>query len=141
MPASRSRSHKVRLILDTNVFVGAGFNPRSASARLIAAARDGGLTLVWAEETRAETKRILEKIPPLDWPAVAPLFTEEGRFHGPLDLAAMHAVPDPEDRKFAALSAAADVPVVSSDSDLLDVRGVIGAVILTPGEAAKKAGL
>ena len=53
----------------------------------------------------------------------------------------MQAVPDPEDRKFAALSAAADVPVVSSDSDLLDVRGVIGAVILTPGEAAKKAGL
>lgn len=131
----------VRLILDTNVFVGAGFNPRSASARLIAAARKGGLILVWSEETRAETKRILQKIPPLDWPAVAPLFTEAGRFDGPLDLAAMHAVPDPEDRKFAALSAAADVPVVSSDSDLLDVRGVIGAVILTPGEAAKKAGL
>ncbi|WP_287155509.1 PIN domain-containing protein [Euryhalocaulis sp.] len=128
-------------MLDTNVFVGAGFNPRSASARLIAAAREGGLILVWAEETRAETRRILEKIPPLDWPAAAPLFTEAGRFDGPLDLAAMQAVPDPEDRKFAALSAAADVPVVSSDSDLLDVRGVIGAVVLTPGEAAKKAGL
>ena len=51
-------------IYDTNVFVAAGFNRRSASARLITAARDGRVQMIWCDATRAETERILTKIPP-----------------------------------------------------------------------------
>ena len=65
---------KPRAILDTNVFVGAGFNRRSASARLLRAVRDGELVMVWSAATQAETERILRKIPPLSWEAVVDLF-------------------------------------------------------------------
>ncbi|MEM1164223.1 MAG: PIN domain-containing protein [Pseudomonadota bacterium] len=108
----------IRAIFDTNVFVGAGFNKRSASARLLNAA-DGKLIQVWSMETRAETQRTLDRIPPLDWDAFAKLFTAEGRYDGALDLATASFVTDHEDRKFAALSLSSGAPIVSSDHDLL----------------------
>jgi ATP-binding cassette subfamily B protein/subfamily B ATP-binding cassette protein MsbA len=42
-----------RVVLDTNVFVAAGFNPGSHSA-LVAAVRDGRLRLVWDDATHTE---------------------------------------------------------------------------------------
>lgn len=117
------------VVLDTNVFVGAGFNPGSASAEMIDAVRTGELRMVWSDETRAETRRIVEKIPPLAragaWAAFAEVFRAEDRVEVTVDEARFADVPDPEDRKFAALAAAAGATLVSSDSDLLDhVPGV-----------------
>ena len=109
----------MRAILDTNVFVGGGFNRRSASARLLRAVADGRLMMVWAEGTRAESERILTKIPPLSWARVADLFRPDCEWTEPLDLAAVDFVVDTDDRLFAALSLQAGVPVVSSDDDLL----------------------
>ena len=106
-------------ILDTNIFVGGGFNRRSASARLLRAAADGDLQVIWCEATRAETQRILTKIPPLSWTVVADFFRPDGEWTAPLDLAAVDFVTDPDDRLFAALSVQAGVPVVSADDDLL----------------------
>jgi predicted nucleic acid-binding protein len=40
------------IVVDTNVFVAAGFNPRSASARVLAAARDGRFRLNWDAKPR-----------------------------------------------------------------------------------------
>lgn len=106
-------------IFDTNIFVGAGFNPGSASAALIDAARTGGLTLVWDAATWDETRRVLTKIPPVSWDAVADIFVPEHAWTGGTDLAVAGFVEDPEDRKFAALSLATGAALVSSDSHLL----------------------
>ncbi len=125
------------MILDTNVFVAAGFNRRSYAARIIDEIRNGRLHLVWDEATFRETKRILEKIPPLSWSAFSDLFTEEGRYDGPLDLSRFVYIPDPEDRKFAALAAATGATLISQDDHLLAVRGRDGALrILTSREFA-----
>lgn len=106
-----------RAIFDTNVFVGGGFNPRSASARLIAAARDGRIAMVWCPATAKETQRILTKIPRLSWEAVEGLFRPDQQAPDP-DPETAAFVSDPEDRKFAALSLASGVPLISADSDL-----------------------
>ena len=108
----------LRAILDTNVFVGAGFNRRSASAQLLQAVREGRLVMVWSRATRAETQRILEKIPPLSWGAVADLFDPANEAPD-ADPATADFVTDAEDRKFAALSLAEGCPIVTSDDDLL----------------------
>jgi predicted nucleic acid-binding protein len=41
-------------------------------------------------------------------------------------------IDDPDDRKFAALSAAANAPLVTSDKLVLAERGKIGIEIFTP---------
>ena len=95
------------VVLDTNVWVAAAFRPASASARLVAAVRAGRLRLVWDDPTRAETEFVLRSIPRLSWDEVAPLFREIDRFVGRTDLDRFSGIPDPADRKFAALAAAA----------------------------------
>lgn len=107
----------IRAIYDTNVFVAAGFNRRSASYRLIEAARDGRVRMIWCQATRAETQRILTKIPPLSWEDVADVFHPDNEAPDP-DPAKAAFVTDPEDRKFAALSLATAAPIISADSDL-----------------------
>lgn len=108
-----------RAIFDTNLFVGAGFNPGSASASLIEAVRDGRLIMVWNAATLAETQRILRKIPPLSWDRVADVFLPAHEAPVVLDLSHVVFVNDFEDRKYAALSLAEGCPIVTSDDDLL----------------------
>ena len=122
-------------MLDTNVFVAAGFNPRSHSAALVEMVRDGSLHLAWDEATRAETRHVLERIPPLDWAKVAALFDAGRRFADAAPPPPFAAIGDPSDRKFAALAQRADAPLVSSDSDLLSVRAVLPVRVHTPAEA------
>ena len=54
-----------RIVPDTNVFVAAGFNPRSSSAEIIRGIERGRFELVWHQATRRETERILRQIPRL----------------------------------------------------------------------------
>ena len=123
-----------RVVVDTNVFVGAAFNRRSASAELIGALRGGTHLLVWNERTRRETESVLRRIPRISWSAVAGLFRDEGRFDGATDPGAFRIVSDPGDREFAALAAAADCPVVTNDQDLLEHREALSVPVLTPRE-------
>jgi predicted nucleic acid-binding protein len=110
------------LVIDTNVFVAAGFNPRSASARILTAVREGRLQLIWNKPTRRETEMILRRIPRLSWESIADLFRPDGEFAGPVDPDAFALIVDPDDRKFAALSAAAKRPLVTSPNTVhLDV--------------------
>jgi|SRR5271165_1392539 len=132
------------VVVDTNVFVAAGFNPASASAGILAGIREGRFKLIWNAPTRRETEMILRRIPRLDWPKVADLFRPEGEFTGRVDPGAFTVIPDPDDRKFAALSAAANAPLVTNDNHLLGPASTIGVEILTPraflarmGNAAK----
>lgn len=120
------------VVIDTNVFVAALFNPRSASARILEGVREGRFRLIWNDPTRSETEMILRRIPHLDWQEAANLFRPEDEFTRPVDPAAFTAIADPDDRKFAALAAAANVPLVTSDKLVLAQRGKIGIEIVTP---------
>ena len=121
-----------RAVLDTNVFVAAGFNRSSASARLLREVEAGRLQFVWNQATRRETRSVLERIPPLAWEDVAPLFRPAAEHRDGGHLAAVSFIEDAEDRKFAALALSAGVPLVSADDHLLTHRDRLD--VATPGE-------
>ena len=122
----------IRAVFDTNLFVAAGFNPGSASARLLRDAKTGRITLVWNEPTRSETRAVLTRIPKLRWEAVSDLFRPEARYYGDGDMSAVAFVDDPQDRKFAALALATGATLVSADVHLLTHRDRLSVV--TPSE-------
>jgi predicted nucleic acid-binding protein len=121
-----------QIVLDTNVFVAAGFNPRSHAARLLAAVRDGALILAWHAETRAETLHVLGRIPPLRKLSVAELFRPDAEYAAPLDRTPYACIPDPADRVFAALAEAAVAALVTNDAHLLDHRHALRVPVLPP---------
>ena len=123
-----------KVILDTNVFVAAGFNRRSASSCILEQIRSGRLRMTWNEQTRRETQHILDKIPPLSWSSVAELFRQEDRHHGETASEKFDYIPDPDDRKFAALSEVTGAVLLTNDDDLLSNRDHARLEILTPGE-------
>jgi len=122
------------VVLDTNVFVAAGFNDESHSARLIEGVRRGDLTLVWNEATRHESQRVVEQIPPLSWEPFGDLFEDEGRYEAPIGPEEIDYVPDPADRKYAALAGATDATLITNDDDLLANREQAEVTIVSPGE-------
>jgi predicted nucleic acid-binding protein len=124
-----------KVILDTNVLVAAGFNPHSSSAKIIASIRAGKTTLVWNRSTQAESKAIIEQIPPLVWKQFSNLFSPEWEFQGETHLENFIEIEDPDDRKFAALAAATQATLISNDEHLLSVRNQLKIRILTPKEA------
>jgi hypothetical protein len=82
MTGCRLADRTPKVVLDTNVFVGAGFNPRSHSALLLDAVRDGRLHMVWDDAIHEEIEHVLRRIPGLSWGAVAAVFRDEDRFDG-----------------------------------------------------------
>lgn len=122
------------VILDTNVFVAAGFKPQSASARILEQVRSGWLRMIWNEQTRRETQYILEKIPPLSWDCVAELFRSEDQHHDEIDPGRFDYIPDPDDWKYAALATATRAVLLTNDDDLLSNRDRARLEILTPRE-------
>ena len=127
------------VVLDTNVFVAAAFNPESHAGRIVEALREGRLRLVWNEAVRSETRRILERIPPISWAPFADLFREEDRYTGSVNPCWFGQVRDPDDRMFGALAYAAGATLITQDDDLLEVRSNVAVPILTPSEYARRA--
>lgn len=128
----------VAIVADTNLFVAAGFNPDSDSARILRAVHAGTLRLVWDGPTRRETEHVVGSIPPLRGSDLAAYFVPSSRYDGPTDLHTFDSIPDPADRKFAALAAATGAVLVTSDRHLLDGRPHSGVVVLTPGEFVRQ---
>jgi predicted nucleic acid-binding protein len=126
------------VVLDTNVLVAAGFNPRSASAKILNAVKQGDLTMVWNDATRREIERIMHQIPPLRARALAQLFRPEDRFSGPTHPERFAEIPDPDDRKFAALADATGAVLISNDEHLLGHRDRLNLTVLTPSEFWKR---
>jgi predicted nucleic acid-binding protein len=124
----------LRLVLDTNLFVAASFNGRSHSARILGRVRQGDWTMVWNEATRHETKAVLDQIPPVSFRPFRKLFRDEDEFTGDTHAEDYRQIGDPDDRKFAALAAAAEAVLVSNDDDLLSVRDDLNITVLTPSE-------
>jgi predicted nucleic acid-binding protein len=125
------------IVLDTNIFVAAGFNPRSASAQILNAMKGGRLRMAWNDATRREIERILRQISPLRAFPLAGLFRPPDRFTGPVDPKRFDFIPDPDDRKFAALAHAAGAALISNDEHLLGYRDQMDVAVLTPGEFLK----
>lgn len=136
MPRGGNRAP--RLVLDTNIFVAAGFNPCSRSARILVEADAGQWRIVWNQATRRETARILGRIPPLAGIDVDAAFAEENEFTAETHPEQFELVRDPDDRKFAALAAAADATLITNDAHLLSVRDRLDVSVLTPRELAHK---
>ncbi len=128
------------LVLDTNVLIAAAFRPGSESGAVVDGVRAGRLRLVWDEPTRRETEALFRKIPPISWRSVADLYREADRFDGPVDPSAFGTVPDPEDRKFAALAAAAGALLVSLDAHLLDAALGGRPEVVRPGAVIERLG-
>lgn len=122
------------VVLDTNVFVAAGFNARSASRKIVDAVKQDALQMVWNDATRGEIEHILNRIPPLRVVDVSELFRSEDRFGGETHPERFEHVPDPDDRKFAALAHAAAAVLISNDEHLLGVEHGPELTVQTPRE-------
>lgn len=123
-----------QVIIDTNVFVAAGFSRRSHSAQILEQIRAGSLHMIWHDQTREETEYIVRKIPPLSWEQVQDLFQSAGRYTQALDSSAYPQIPDSEDRKFVALSVATAAILITMDRGILSNRHLVPAQILRPSE-------
>jgi len=123
-----------RVVLDTNVFVAAGFARRSSSRGILDRIRDGRVRLVVDRATRRETERILRKIPPLSARSFVDVFDAAEVHEGKTRPEEFGVVRDPDDRKFAALAAAAGAVLVTNDDDLLSVRDRLEPTVRTPSE-------
>lgn len=127
-----------KIVLDSNIFVGAAFNAQSNSARLVEWVREGRLRLIWHELTLAETRFQLEKIPPLAWEPVAALFASRNQFRDDLPLADYTFIDDPDDRKFAALAEKTEALLITSDEHLLSAATYLNVPVLTPAAAVAR---
>lgn len=125
-------TERPRVVIDTNVFVAAGFNPRSRAAALLEAVGDGRVILVWDAATRRETERMLHRIPGLDAGMARDLFDAGEEWCTPGDEPDLSMVADPDDRKFAALAARARAVLITNDAHLLDVCDRLPATVTTP---------
>ena len=76
----------------------------------------------------------------LSWTRIADLFRAEDRFGGSTHPEAFGFVPDPADRKFAALADAVQAPLVTSDAGLLNAGGQMAVPVLKPSEFALRCG-
>jgi predicted nucleic acid-binding protein len=130
----------IPVVIDTNVFVGAGFKPRSGAGRVVQALREGRLRMVWSDATRHEIETVVRKIPPLDWSEIRDLFRESDRLDGAIESTELEWVPDPSDRKFAALARAAGAILVTNDDHLLARRDEASFPVLRSGECADELG-
>jgi predicted nucleic acid-binding protein len=126
------------VVLDTNVLVAAGFNRRSGSAKIVDAVKRGELHMLWNDATRREIEHIVRKIPPLRAQALTPLFRTEDRVIVPTHPERFAEIPDPDDRKFAALAEATGAVLISNDEHLLGRRDRMNLTVLTPAEFWKR---
>lgn len=129
------------VIIDTNIFVAAGFNRDSSSRRIIDAIDRGDLVQVWNDQTRRETLHVVGKIPPLSRDSLEPLFRDDGFYPGATEPAEFEIIGDESDRKFAALAKSCAVVLVSNDSDILAVRDELKISVFRPSEYVDRVGV
>ena len=128
-----------KVVLDTNLFVAAFWNRRSASARIIERALEGEFDVCYTPQMRAELGLVLRKI------RVAQPYVERvGRLFDEAVCVEGRPAPvyteDREDQKFLECAVAADADyVITSDEHLLRLKRVGNTAILTPTRFVKEA--
>jgi len=133
-PVETPPTWRRRVVLDTNVWVAAGFHPGCHAGRVVDAVRAGRLRMVWSESTRRESAHVVRKIPRLQWEWFEDLFLDADRFPGVLEPSRYDYIPDSDDRKFAALAHATGAALITQDDDLLAHRSKADVLILTARE-------
>jgi len=125
-------------VLDTNLFVAAYWNRRSASAKVLSECLDGRLSLFYSEQIRKEILLILRNIRAKDEfrKRVDKVLAAGTEIGVPGFLAVVKD--DPEDDKFleCALYARAEY-VVTSDDHLLRIKEFEGIRIIKPTDLQK----
>ncbi len=124
-----------RIIVDTNVFVGAAYNASSASRRILDACRSGEYKLVITRQIRREYDRMFPRA-----------IRDREQLRRTFDLIDQAEVveagltprvvrEDPDDDKFFAAAWAGGVDVIiSNDHGLLEIDGAEGIRVLRPSE-------
>ena len=135
----------IRALLDTNLYISYLLSRRPATSAIgviLAAARDGWFTLLFAPDIAWEIGRTVAERPDLsarvgpfeigELLAALDAFAEEvPRHHGPL----RHVTRDPKDDYLIAHAKAGRADyLVSWDKDLLDLGEVDGVKIVSPAE-------
>ncbi|HOJ20388.1 MAG TPA: putative toxin-antitoxin system toxin component, PIN family [Armatimonadota bacterium] len=132
------RPARLRVVLDTNLFVAAYWNPRSAPARVLSACEENQLQLLYSAAIRREMDHILRKAHTSEaFRHRVSLLLEDAEEVCPTRT--LHLVQDdPEDDKFleCALEGDADY-LISSDAHLLRLGPIDGACIIKPGAFAR----
>jgi predicted nucleic acid-binding protein len=128
------------IVLDTNIFVAAAFNKKSSAKKIIEWVEEEKFSMLWTKDTKEETKHIISKIPPINWKEFEQLFkskweiTDEVK-NSDLDIGDnFKVIKDYSDRKFALLAKVAGSPIISNDSDFLDVRDKLDIKVYTSSE-------
>ena len=129
----------LRIVLDTNVLVSALLSPNGPPARLLAAVKDGDVTLITSEEQLQELHRVLYRLNAQVRPDEAESLVDGLRAVGVIatDLPDVDDSPDPDDNQILATAIAegADVIVSGDKKHMLSV-GRVGAVpIVTARDA------
>lgn len=128
-----------RIVLDTNVLVSALLSPNGPPARLLAAVKDGDVTLITSEEQLQELHRVLYRLNAQVRPDEAESLVDGLRAVGVIatDLPDVDDSPDPDDNQIlaTAIAGGADVIVSGDKKHMLSV-GRVGAVpIVTARDA------
>lgn len=123
-----------RVVLDTNLFVAAYWNPRSASARILAAGEAGELRVLYSPAIVHELRLILRnaRTSAAFQARVTALLAEAMEVHPTQN---PRRVPeDPDDDKFLSCALAGDAEyLISSDAHLLRLDAMDGVRIIPPG--------
>ena len=124
----------MRVVVDTNVLVGEGFRPDSAAGWIVRGVLEGRFRMLWTDEIRDEVETVVGSIPPLSSAKLMGLFRAKDRTDPPPSEDRLDWIPDPADRKFAALARDEGATLVSNDRHLLESRSKAGFEILTSFE-------
>lgn len=101
------------IIIDPNLVITAGFNSRSASARMLQQVEPGRLRMTWVPETRREIEHAVGKTPDLSGRTHRALFREDGCFQGKTYPVRIEYVCDPADRTSAAFADASGATLIN----------------------------
>lgn len=129
---------RVRVVLDTNVFVAAYWAPESASSRIIEACMSGVIKPIYTAPVKREVLSVLGQIKVrdsyLEW--LEPYWAAAEQVEA-VRVDDIH-IDDPADRKFLEAAAGGEADfIVTNDDHLLRVGYVGRTEVLTPGSLAR----
>jgi len=132
-------NNKIRVVLDTNLFVAAYWNRRSASWDIINACLNGELQAFYTPEIETERWIVMGNIRANDsYRALVSNFIGRAELVSPWAQVEEHTA-DPDDQKFLVCAASADADyLISSDDHLLTLGTVNRTVIMKPGVFRRK---
>lgn len=127
-------SEKIRVVLDTNLFVAAFWNKRSASWKIILACLAGELQAYYTPEVERELWIIMRNIRANDdYKAIVSNFIGRAELVSPW-VQVEERTEDPNDQKFLICAASADADYLISSDDHLLTLGTVGRTeIMKPG--------